>query len=865
MLTASIKRCITTDQIKRLSKRIPTMNSIPFSLSWAWLKRDFRAGELKLLLIALIVATTSLAAVNFFADRMRLALAQQARSLLGGDLIVASDNPIPADIAERAARLNLQVAQTVSFPSMVQVGDGFQLSSVKAVSPNYPLRGALKLGAVNNAPLPTVIGKSEVWIDQSLLSSNALIKLGDTEFKATAVIELEPDRGANFASFSPRVMIALDDLAKTKLIQPGSRVTYRLLLAGAAADVASFEKPYKNGDLKLARGQRIESLEGGGRPELKATLERAERFLALVALLSALIAAVAIALAAQRFAQRHLDGCAVMRTLGLKQKTLFQTLAFELVWIGLIGSLIGSSLGWALHFLLVSAIQPMLQLQLPSPSVWPLIQACVAGFVLLIGFGALPFLATAGVSPLKVLRRDLPSNNPRLIFTMGLALVAFGGLLFWLAGDVRLALIAIAGFLIGTLIFAFASWALVVGLARLRKTHWFSQALQSMPALRLAFAGWDRNRGSTLAQTVALAVGLMALLLLTVTRTDLIDSWRQASPPTAPNRFVINIQPDQAEPVTAQLKAAGIGNVELSPMVRGRLIEVNGKPITPQTYTNDRAKGLVDREFNLSYTDLLPSHNQVIEGQWHKPNLSLDRAEVSAEQGIMKTLGLVIGDEVVFEVAGERALARITSVRKLQWDSMKVNFFMILSPAVLKDKSQSLITAYHQPSDAKQGVAVDKTLLKTFPNLTVFDASNIVRQVQTILDQVVKAVQFLFLLTLVAGAVVLYGAMLTSREVRQRESALMRTLGASSSQLMFAQLVELLITGALAGLLAGGVTIVIGQVLAEQVFQFEYPIQWSAVGIGLLGGIVVSLIAGWFGLRGVLATPPLLTLRQATE
>jgi putative ABC transport system permease protein len=850
----------------RENYRKPIMNLLPLSLSWAWLKRDFSAGELKLLLIALVVATTSLAAVNFFADRMRLALAQQARSLLGGDLVVASDNPIPVELSERAKRLNLQVAQTVSFPSMAQVGETFQLSSVKAVSPNYPLRGALKLGAVGNNAIPKSIEKGETWIDQSLLSPTvAPVKLGDSAFMPKAVIELEPDRGANFASFSPRVMIALDDLAQTKLIQPGSRVTYRLLLAGAPDDIASFEQPFKSGATKLGRGQRIESLEGGGRPELKATLDRAERFLALVALLSALIAAVAIALASQRFAQRHLDGCAVMRTLGLKQKTLFQTLALELVWIGLIGSLVGSGLGWALHFLLVSAIQPMLQLQLPNPSVWPLIQACVAGFVLLIGFGALPFLATAGVSPLKVLRRDIPSSSPRLIVTMALGLSAFGGLLFWLAGDARLALISIAGFLLGTIFFAFASWCLVVGLARLRKTLWFSQALQRLPALRLAFAGWDRNRGTTLAQTVALAVGLMALLLLTVTRTDLIDSWRKASPPNAPNRFVINIQPDQSAVVSAQLKSAGVKDVELSPMVRGRLVEVNGKPITPETYSNDRAKGLVDREFNLSYTDLLPSHNEVIEGRWHRPDLPIEIAEVSAEQGIMKTLGLVIGDELVFEVAGERAKAKITSVRKLQWDSMKVNFFMILSPAALKDKSQSFITAFHQPAVAAGAITIDKTLLKMFPNLTIFDASNIVRQVQTILDQVVKAVQFLFMLTLVAGAVVLYGAMLTSREVRQRESALMRSLGASSSQLMFAQLVELLITGAQAGFLAGAVTIVIGQVLAEQVFQFEYPIQWSALGMGLMGGVVVSLVAGWFGLRGVLSTPPLLILRQATQ
>ena len=295
-------------------------------------------------------------------------------------------------------------------------------------------------------------------------------------------------------------------------------------------------------------------------------------------------------------------------------------------------------------------------------------------------------------------------------------------------------------------------------------------------------------------------------------------------------------------------------------MVRGRLIEVNGQAVTQDSYKSDRAQRLVDREFNLSYSDELPGHNQVTQGRWHAANLPQADAEVSAEEGIMKTLGLSLGDRLVFDVGGERAFAKITSVRKLQWDSMKVNFFMILSPSALRDKSQSLITAYHQNTES----TADKVLAKNFPNLTVIDASNIIKQVQTILDQVVKAVQFLFVLTLVAGGVVLYGAMLTSRDARARESALMRSLGASSRQLLSAQLLELVITGALAGFLAGAVTIVIGQVLAEQVFQFDYPVQWSAIGLGLISGIAVSLGAGWFGLRGVLSTPPLVTLRQAT-
>ncbi len=800
---------------------------------------------------------------------MRNALSQQARSLLGGDLVIASDSPIDTKVVERAQSLKLETAQTVNFPSMVQFGDNFVLSSIKAVSSNYPLRGSLKLGAFDAMPVPKVLGRNTVWIDQSLLASlpqtrtpnSTKISLGEKDFSVNALIELEPDRGANFANFAPRVMLPIEDLAATQLLQPGSRVTYRLLLAGLPEQVAAFEAPYKSGTIALARGQRIESLDSGGRPELKATLERAERFLALVALLSALIAAVAIALAAQRFAQRHVDGCAVMRTLGISQKRLFTTLGLELVWIGLIGSVIGASLGWALHFALVSAIQPLLQLQLPPPSFLPLFQAMAAGFVLLLGFGALPFLGTAGVSPLRVLRRDLPTATPRVGFMLLAGLAAFGGLLYWLAGDAKLALIAIVGFFAGGVFFALMSWLLVIGLAALRKTTLLSALLLKFPALRLAFSGWDRNRGATLAQTVALAVGLMALLLLTVTRTDLIDSWRKASPPDAPNRFVINIQPDQTASVRKLLAKEGLPNAEVSPMVRGRLIEVNGKAVNQANFEGDRAQRLIDREFNLSYSDVMPTHNEVIAGRWHAPQLSEEKAEVSAEQGIMKTLGLSLGDVLVFEVGGERASAKITSVRKLQWDSMKVNFFMILSPSALQTKSQSMITAYHQPADK----STDKKLLTAHPNLTVFDASTIVRQVQSILDQVVKAVQFLFMLTLVAGGVVLYGAMLTSREARQKESALMRSLGASSKQLLSAQLIELLITGALAGLLAGSVTIVIGQILAEQVFQFEYPIQWSALGMGVTVGVLVSLIAGWFGLRGVLSTPPLLTLRQASE
>jgi putative ABC transport system permease protein len=360
----------------------------------------------------------------------------------------------------------------------------------------------------------------------------------------------------------------------------------------------------------------------------------------------------------------------------------------------------------------------------------------------------------------------------------------------------------------------------------------------------------------TIAQTSALAVGLMALLLLTVTRNDLIDGWRAASPPDAPNRFVINIQPEQRQPVMAAFEEAGIAS-ELYPMIRGRLVAVNGEAVKPADYEGERAQRLVDREFNLSYTDVLPGHNPLVEGRQFSGS-----AEVSVEQGIMGTLGLSLGDQLDFDIAGEIVQARITSVRRVAWDSMKVNFFMILSPQALADQPQTLITAYHQPA-LLEGQPVDRALVARFPNLTVFDTGNIIRQVQTMIDQVVKAVQVLFLLTLAAGVVVLWGALASSRDERVREAALMRALGASRRQLAGAQLLELAMGGALAGLLAAAGSIAIGWVLADRVFRFDFEPQWLILPGGMLAGVLLALAAGWLSLRPVLLAPPLASLREA--
>jgi putative ABC transport system permease protein len=665
------------------------------------------------------------------------------------------------------------------------------------------------------------------------------IELGDRSFRVTRLVTLEPDRGASFVNFAPRVLIALDDLAATGLVQPASRVSWRLLVAGSTQAVGRFEQRVRE---FASQNLRIETVDNG-RPELGATLNRAERFLSLVALLTVLIAAVAIALGARRFAERHLDGCAVMKAAGLGQRRLVRLLLLELLWVGVVGGLVGAALGAVFQQFLADAVAPMLGVRLPAPGWVPFAQALITGLILLLGFGGWPVLRLAGVPPLRVLRREYAPSRANLWGAVVVAVLAFSTLLAWLAGDRQLALIAASGFAAATLMFIAVSALAVWVVTLIRRAG----PVARRPLLRLSIASWSRRRALAIAQTAALSAGIMALLLLTITRTDLIDAWRRASPPDAPNRFVINIQPDQREAVEQALAAGRIA-ADLQPMVRGRLIEVNGKDATQHVPVGERAQRLVEREFNLSYGAQPPAHNTVVAGRW----FDASAMEVSAELGILKTLGLKMGDTVVFDVAGERVEVRITSVRKLAWDSMRANFFMILSPAALDDRPTTFLTAFHLPVASP---ALDQQLVRRFPNLTVFDTGHLVRQVQLMLDQVVAAVQFLFVLTLAAGLTVLWGALLSSRDERIREAALMRSLGASSRFLSRAQHAELAFGGALAGLLGAVGAIAVGWTLAEVIFEFDYQPRWQVIPMAMVATAFLTVLAGWLGLRGVLRAP----------
>ena len=833
--------------------------------------RDWRAGQLRFLLIALIVAVAALSAVGFFVDRLRSGLNRDAHQLLGADLVISADQPVNAAWRAEAQKRGFILADTVTFPSMAQAGEGeqslSQLASIKAVSAGYPQRGRLKITTITSdaldavgKPTDQVPAPGTLWVDAAILSAlNAklgdTLRLGDKKFTVTQLIASEPDRGASFLNFAPRVMLPLGDLAATALVQNGSRVSYRLLLsapAGKAAEIAGYQAWVEQQISKQAiKGVRVESIESGN-PQMQSTLDRADRFLSLVGLLSAMLAAVAVAMAARRFMLRHLDACAMLRCLGLTQNQVTAMYVIEFLIVGLVGSVIGVAVGFGGHLVLLELLGKLVQSDLPPVSMLPALQGVATGILLLLGFALPPILQLRNVPHNRVIRREQEPPQALALATYGLGIAAFVVLLLWQAGDVTLALLTAAGFLGGFALFGLAGWLGIKSLKSLR-------GLVNHQSWRFAVTSLQRRPGATVIQVVSLALGLMALLLLTVVRGDLMVAWRDATPADAPNRFIINILPEQKEPIAARLAQAGVVNAPLYPMIRGRLVAVNGKAITDDTYQDDRAKRLADREFNLSTMAHMQQENKLVAGQWFsgKPGAP---AEASVEEGIAKTLNLKLGDSMRFDIAGQPVEARVTSLRKLEWGSMRVNFFVIINPEAMADTPQTWITAFHLPAAHSD---LGNALTRDYPNLTVVDVGGILKQIQAVLDQVVTAVEFLFAFTLASGLLVLYAALMGSQDERTREAGLLRALGATRRQLAQAQLIEFSLVGALAGLLAASGAAAMGWALATYQFKFAWSFAPGVWVFGLLAGALCAIAGGWLGLRGVLKHPPLQTLRES--
>jgi len=811
-------------------------------LMWRMLLRDLRSGELTVLAVALVLAVAALTGVGFLADRVERAVESEAHQLLGGDLLLTADHPWREAFRVAAHERGLKTAETVSFPSMVAGAHGVQLAEIKAVSPGYPLRGHLRIAPEPNAPDVVAAGTMRtpapgtVWPDERLATAlqlvpGAVLKVGAGETAVAAIVTHEPDRGINPFAIAPRLLMPLTDLDATGLIQPGSRARWRLHLAGEARAVEDYRRWAV---AQLGRGERIEGLDDA-RPEVRNLIERAQRFLRLAALLTAMLAAVAVGLAARRYMQTHLDACAVMRCLGASERQILVVHGGEFLLLGMLATLVGSLAGWFVQAALHAMLGGLIAGELPPPGPLPWLHGFAVGLVLVAGFVLPPLLRLKAAPTVRVLRREWGERLPLSAASYLVGILCLAGLMFWMAGDVRLGTVVLGGFAAALAVFVLVGRLLLAVSARLAggvRGGW-----------RLGLANLMRRGAASLVQAVALALGLTTLLLLGVARHDLLAAWQARVPPDAPNRFVINIQPEQRAAIADFFAAQGLAAPRMEPMVRGRLVRINERSVSPRDYADERAQRLVEREFNLSERDDLPEGNVVTAGVWHGPGAP---AQFSVEKGLAATLNLHVGDELAFDIAGQVFAARIASLRKLDWDSMRVNFFVIAPAGSFAGQPTSYITSFHLPRGRGDVVA---ELVRTFPNLTVIDVGALMRQLQDTMDQAVRAVQLVFGFALLTGFAVLYAALQAGAAERRHELAVMRALGARRAQLRQALVAEFSALGAIAGLLAGIVATAIGLALGRWVFQLDYlpgP-QLLVLGgaAGVIGVVTAGLAATW--------------------
>jgi putative ABC transport system permease protein len=819
------------------------------------LRRSWRAGEIYILAAAVAVAVAAVSSVGLFTDRVAQTLTRQGSDLLGGDLRVSSAQPIGAAARKLAHELGLQTAETAGFVSMVQAAQRMQLTDAKAVGPGYPLRGRLRVASrpdSRGVPTRAIPARGEAWVEPRLANSLGLevgdaVGVGASRLVIGRLLTYEPDRGGDVFSIAPRLLMNLADLPGTELVQPGSRVRYRLLLAGDAAAVARYGAA---APALLGSGERLQGVKDA-RPELRAALDRGERFLGLAALSAVLLAGVAIAMGARRFSARQTDPCALMRCVGASQRSITAIYLTQVLALGAVAGAAGVLLGILAERGLLLLLGSLLSPDLPQPSWRPALAGFGSGLVTLLAFALPPVLRLRDTPTLRVLRRELAPPRASVWATYLWGIGVIGLLVLWQARDATLGAYVLAGVAATVAALGVLAWGLALALQRLRRRLGFTWSL--------GVANLRRRSGATVAQVVALGIGIMVMLLLSVVRGDLLSAWQASLPPDAPNRFLINVQPDQVTALQGFFERATLSAPEFYPMVRGRLVAINGRPVRASAYEDERAKRLVEREFNLSWSRQLAVGNRVVSGRWWR-GAEQGTDLFSVESGIARTLGIRLGDRLSYLIAGSEITGRVTSLREVDWDSFRVNFFVLMPPGVLDAYPKTYITSFHLPSGREAALG---DLVRAFPNVTVIDVDAILSEVRAVLHRVAQALEFVFLFTLVCGLLVMYAAVQSSQDERRLESAVMRSLGATRRRLVRAWLAEFSALGAVAGTVAACGASVVAYAVADHFLGLPYrfnALLW-VLGPGL-GGVGVGL-AGLLGLRGLLRRPPLESLRRA--
>lgn len=818
------------------------------------LRRDWRAGELQLLAAAVVVAVAAVTTAACFTDRVGRAMELQATELLAADLVLESPDPIGPDVIKASGAAGLVASNTVSFRSMAVAAGRLELSEVKAVEQGYPLRGDMRTAmelfgtetATRDLPSP-----GTVWPDSRLMQDLGLrigdrISLGSAELTVARILAYEPDRGGDLFNIAPRVLMNLADVPRTGLILPGSRVQYRLLLRGATAGIEQFRdwiESRRDGALRVY-GIR------DARPELRTALERARQFLGLAVLVSVALCGLAIAMSARRFALRHYDACAILRCLGASQQFIGRIYLYELAMLALLFSIAGCAIGLVCQEALAVLLRGMTVRPLPAPSMTPLVTGLMAGVASVLGF-ALPWLWRLRSSPpLRVFRRDLAPIPPRGLTVYAAALLVLSLLVPWQAGEFRLTAYVIAGLAGAAVALAVCAWG-AIRAARLLRSY-------TGVSWRFGIANVARRARDSMAQVLAIGLGVTAMLLLTLARTDLLDAWQAHLSPGTPNYFLINIQPDQVTALQDFMKQRAAVTAEVYPMVRGRLVRINGREVVPEDYTDPRAQRLATREFNLSWMDGLQSDNHLVAGNWW-PRSGASTPYFSVEEEIARTLRIDLGDTLTYVIAGQEITGNIRNIRRVEWDSFNVNFFVVASPGALNAYPATYITSVYLP-DARRSILGE--LVRNFPSVTVIDVAALIDQVRTIMEQISRTVEFVSGFTLAAGLIVLFAAIQTTHDERLRESAILRSLGATRGHVLAALTAEFAVLGGISGVLAAMAATVIELILARFVFRIEVGVNPWIWLFGPAACMAVTLAGSYIGTRRALAVAPIEVLQR---
>jgi len=808
-------------------------------------KRFWRLAETRLLFLALLVAVGAVTSVGFFTDRADRVMNAQATQLLGGDMVIVSTRPIDEAYLKEAEQRGLRTASTITFSSMVSRGEKFQIAQVKAVSDKYPLHGEIetmaKSGGVTNITSIDNLADNEIIAENRLFVSlgttaGDTVQLGQTEKTLAKIIQKMPDQASNAFQFAPTLIMPIEQLPATGLLTGASRASYSLLFAGKEQQVKSFGNWLKP---QLKQNERIRTLEDG-MPAIQQALQRGQRFLKMAALLAVILAGAGIALSSYSLTRHETSAVAVLKTMGASRWQITKHYLFQLLVVALIAGIVGSLFGYFIQFFLANYLQDFIGQELPSPGWTPVWVGLLTSLVLVIGFSAPHLFQLVKTAPVQILQRaSTVSKAPLLLPVFSLTLSILG--LMWLqTGDIKLSFYLLVAVIIALAVFWLCA-LLMLKLVRKLGERWHLPKANRRMALMVVVFG----------------VGLFSLLLLTTLRSDLIDRWQASLPEGAPNHFLINIQPDEVKPLK-ELLAKDNTEAPMYPMVRGRLVAVNDKPISPDDSKyaeNERAQRLLIREFNLSASEDMPEGNIITAGKWFEKDA---QTGFSMEQGIADNLGVKMGDKLTFDIAGQRLVETITSMRTVQWDSMKPNFFVLAAPNAFENYPKTFITSIHLD---KTKTEVLPNLIKKFPSVTDIDISAILTQVRDLINKAAFAVQAIFLFTLVAGVVVLFAALQSQKALRRKELAILKTLGANRAYLRRNLILEFAMIGGLAGFLAAVLALIAGNAAAYQLFELTPQINLGLIFIGTALGATLVSIAGYLNVRGLLSVVPVSLFR----